>query len=151
MAEHRDSSLRWRWVAAVAAFLLAVAGVAFLVVTVEQHADAQDDLTRVRHQVAAARANTSSDARRLAQAQRLVQSVRDHLLALGTGTRDLAGLDQRDLDAVKAAVQAGLGGDLSGYNSAVDSRSALDPQHDATVEDLRQHANAVISALNQLN
>jgi hypothetical protein len=150
VADRQPPSLTWRWVAAITAFLLAVAGVAFLVVSVQQHRDAQDDLTRARDQLAAARTNSSLEARRLTAAQRRARSVGDQLTALGKGVSDLGDMDQRDLDAVKAAIQAGLGGDLSGYNAAVDSRRALDPQHDAAVEQLREQANAVISALNDL-
>jgi hypothetical protein len=121
------------------------------VVSVQQHDDARDDLTRAEHQLTAARANSSSDARKLTTAQQRAQSVHDQLAALDTGAGSLADLDQGDLDAVRGAIQAGLAGDLSAYNSAVDSRGALDPQHDAAVEQLRQQANAVIAALNQLN
>jgi hypothetical protein len=151
MTDAQIPSLRWRWVACIVAFLLAVAGVAFLVVSVQQHDDARDDLTRAEHQLIDARANSSSDAQKLTTAQQKAQSAHDQMTALDTGTGDLADLDQRDLDAVRGAIQAGLAGDLSGYNSAVDSRGALDPQHDAAVEQLRQQANAVIAELNQLN
>ena len=151
MPDDPRPSLRWRWVAAVTAFLLAVAGVAFLVVSVQQHDDAQDELTHAEHQLAVARANSSSDARQLTKAQQQARSVHDQLTALGQGVGAVADLDQRDLDAVRSALQAGLGGDLSGYNTAVDSRGALDPQHDSAVEQLRQQENAVITALNQLS
>lgn len=130
--------------------MLAVAGVAFLVVSTRSHADARNDLTRAQHQLATARANSSVDARQLAEAQQQAQLVKDQLAALVRGTGALRDLDQRDLDAVKAAIQAGLAGDLSAYNAAVDSRSGLDAQHDAMVEQLRQQANMVISALNGL-
>jgi hypothetical protein len=151
VADRQQRSLRWRWVAAITAFLLAVAGVAFLLLSVQEHTDAQDDLAHARHQLASARTNSSSDARQLAQAQLVAKSVHDQLGALDKGVVDLADLDQHDLDAVKAAIQAGLAGDLSGYNAAVDARRAVDPQHDAAVEQLRQQANAVITALNQLS
>ena len=147
MADGGAPSPGWRWVAAITAFVLAVAGVAFLVVSVRSHSDAHDDLTRAERQLATARANTSADARQLATARQQTQSVKDQLAALVKGTGDLPDLDQRDLDAVKSAIQAGLAGNLSAYNAAVDSRTALDPQHDTTVEQLRQQANAVISAL----
>src|SRR5262245_813832 len=114
MADARLPSLRWRWVAATLAFLLAVAGVGFLVVSVHQHDDARDDLTRTQHELADARANSSSDARKLTKAQQHVQSVRDQLTALDKGVGGLADLDQRDFDAVRSAIRAGLGGDLSG-------------------------------------
>ncbi len=150
MADRPTSSLRWRWAAVITACVLAVAGVAFLVVSARSHADARDDLTRAQHRLATARANSSAEARQLAKAQQQAQSVKDQLAALVKGTGALPDVDQRDLDAVRAAIQAGLAGDLSAYNAAVDSRSGLDPQHDSMVEQLRQQANAVISALNDL-
>ena len=48
---------------------------------------------------------------------------------------------------VFTAIQGGLAGKLADYNAAVDQRTALDPQHDAALEQLRQQANAVITAL----
>jgi len=77
--------------------------------------------------------------------------VKDQLGAIGQGAIPVADLDQGDLDAVRAAVQAGLAGDVTAYNAAVDQREALDPQHDAAVEQLRQQANAVITAFDRLN
>ncbi len=52
---------------------------------------------------------------------------------------------------MRAAVQGGLAGKLADYNTAVDQRTALDPQHDTALEQLRQQANAVISALDGVN
>lgn len=144
-------SLRWQWVACVVAFVLAVGGVAFLVVSVRRHGEARHDLTRAQHHLTGARARSSSEARALAEAQQHVKSVHDQLVALEQGTGNLPDLDQRDLDAVKAAIQAGLAGDRNGYNAVVDSRRSLDAQHDTTVEQLRQQANAVIAALDQVN
>ena len=82
--------------------------------------------------------------------QQSVATVRDQLAALDQGVNGLADLDQHDLETVRAAVQAGLAGSLADYNTAVDQRTALDPQHDATLEQLRQQANAVIAALDAL-
>ena len=97
------------------------------------------------------RATTSVDARRLQDALDKVTSVHDQLAALGQGATGLADLDEHDLDAVRAAINSGLGGVLADYNAAVDQRTALDPQHDATVEQLRQQANAVITALDSIS
>jgi hypothetical protein len=62
----------------------------------------------------------------------------------------LGTLDDEDLTAVRGAVQAGLAGNLGDYNAAVDQRAAGDAEHDATVEQLRQQVNAVITALDAL-
>jgi hypothetical protein len=140
-----------RWAAFVVALIAAVVGVAFLVVSVEQHQDARDDLTRARRNLAAARAHSSADAEHLKRAQQTVHSVHDQLASMGLGVGALSSLDQRDLTAVRDAIQAGLAGNLAGYNAAVDQRAALDPQHDAAVEQLRQQVNAVIVALDRLS
>ena len=73
--------------------------------------------------------------------------MRDQLGAIDTSAVPMADFDEQDLEAVRAAVQAGLAGDATAYNAAVDQRAALDPQHDATVDQLRQQANAVIAVL----
>jgi hypothetical protein len=140
-----------RWAAFGVALVAALVGVAFFVVSIQQHQDARDDLTRARHDLATVRAHSSIDARRLKRAQQAVAPVHDQLVAIGQGVGGLSSLDQRDLDAVKAALQAGLAGNLSAYNDAVDLRAALDPQHDALVEQLRQAANAVITALDPVS
>jgi hypothetical protein len=148
MAESRSSSLRW--VAFGGALVLALLGAASLVWSISQHQDARDDLAAARAELATRRANTSSDAEALQHALDTVGTVREQLGALGQGVVGVADLDQRDLDAVRAAVQAGLAAKLTDYNAAVDQRAALDPQHDAALEQLRQQANAVITALDAL-
>ncbi len=129
------------------ALVLALLGIAFLGWSITQHQDARDDLTKVRAQLATNRASSSKEAQALKQVQQSVATVRDQLAALDQGVNGLADLDQRDLETVRAAVQAGLAGSLADYNTAVDQRTALDPEHDATLEQLRQQANAVIVAL----
>jgi hypothetical protein len=140
-----------RWAAFSVALVAALVGVAFFVLSIAQHQDAQDDLTRARHQLAVARAHSSVDGQHLKHAQQIASSVHDQLAAIGQGVGGLSSLDQRDLGAVTTAVQAGLAGNLAGYNDAVDQRAALDPQHDALVEQLRQQANTVITALDALS
>jgi type VI protein secretion system component VasK len=138
---------RRRWVAFAGGLVLALLGVAFLGWSITQHQEARDDLTKVRAQLATNRASSSKEAEALQQAQQSLGTVRDQLAALDHGVSGLADLDQRDLETVRAAVQAGLAGSLADYNTAVDQRTAVDPEHDATLEQLRQQANAVIAAL----
>lgn len=145
MAERRSSY--GRWVAFGIALVFALLGAAFLVWSISQHQDASDDLSRVKAQLVTRRAGTSGDAEALQRAQQTVAGVRDQVTALDPGARELADLDEQDLGAVRAAVQAGLAGKLADYNVAVDGRAALDPKHDGAVEQLRQQANAVITAL----
>ncbi len=149
MAETR-SGLRRRRVAFAVALVLALGGIAFLVVSISQHQDARDDLAAARVQLATQRATSSKDSKRVRHAQAVVATVHDQLGALEPGVAGLADLDQKDLDAVRAAIQGGLAGKLADYNAAVDQRTALDPQHDAALEQLRQQANAVITALDPL-
>ena len=138
---------RRRWIAFGGVLVLALLGIAFLGWSITQHQEARDDLTRVRAQLATNRASASKEAQLLHEEQQSVGRVRDQLGALDHGVNGLADLDQRDLETVRAAVQAGLAGSLADYNTAVDQRTALDPEHDATLEQLRQQANAVIVAL----
>ncbi len=130
--------------------MLALGGIAFLVVSISQHQDARDDLAAARVQLVTQRAASSKDSKRVRHAQAVVATVHDQLGALAPGVTGLADLDQKDLDAVRAAIQGGLAGTLADYNAAVDQRTALDPQHDAALEQLRQQANAVITALDPL-
>ena len=149
MAEPRS---RWRRrVAFGAALVLALLGVAFLVWSIVQHQDARDDLADTRTELATRRAGSSSEAQAVTRAKSAVAGVHDQLTTLQPGVTALGDLDQHDLDAVRAALQAGLAGNLGDYNAAVDQRTANDPQHDATVEQLRQQANAVITALDPLS
>jgi Tfp pilus assembly protein PilO len=150
MVEASRSSPVRRRVAFAIALLLALGGLAFLVWSISQHQDARDDLADARAQLATQRATMSNDLKNVQHARAAVASVHDQLAALVPGVAGLADLDQKDLDAVRAGMQAGLAGKLADYNAAVDSRTALDPQHDATLEKLRQQANAVITALDPL-
>jgi hypothetical protein len=134
-----------------AALVLALAGIAFLGWSISQHQDARDDLAATRVELATQRATASKDSKRVRHAQDAVGSVGDQIGALGPGVAGLADLDQQDLEAVRAALQGGLAGKLADYNAAVDQRTALDPQHDTALEQLRQQANAVITALTALN
>jgi hypothetical protein len=151
MAERRAHWAGWRWVAFAAALVLAAGGAAFFVLSVQEHNDARNDLADARRELATARSDSSRDTKVLAKFQATIGSVKEQLGAIAQGALPVADLDQHDLEAVRAAVQAGLANDVTGYNAAVDQREALDPQHDAAVEQLRQQANAVIAALDQLN
>lgn len=145
------ASRRRRAIAFAGALVLALAGLAFLGLSISQHQDARDELTQVRAQFATNQASSSKEAQSLQDAQQAVAPVREQLAALDQGSAGLADLDQHDLETVRAAVQAGLAGALADYNAAVDQRATLDPQHDAAVEQLRQQANAVITALDPVS
>jgi hypothetical protein len=140
-----------RRIAFAAALGLALLGVAFLVWSIVRHQDARQDLADARTELATRRAGSSREAQSVQRAQAAVAGVHDQIVTLHQGVVALGDLDQHDLDAVRAALQAGLAGNLGAYNAAVDQRTATDPQHDATVEQLRQQANAVITALDPLS
>jgi hypothetical protein len=130
--------------------ILALGAAAFLVESLRERDDARTELARARVELRTARATSSSDAADLADAQETVQALHGQLTAVADGATAIGALDDQDLAAVGAAVQAGLAGDLAAYNSAVDQRSALDPEHDAALEQLRQQVNTVITALDAL-
>jgi hypothetical protein len=144
------SSLRRRRLAFSGALVVALLGIAFLVWSISLHEEARDDLAAARSELATQRATTSNDSKNVQHARDAVMSVHDQLVALD-GVGGLGDLDQKDLDAVRAAIQAGLGAKLADYNAAVEQRTALDPQHDTTLEQLRQQANSVITALNGIS
>ena len=142
---------RRRAFAFAGALVLALAGLAFLGLSISQHQDARDELAQARARLAANQASSSKELSSLQDAQEAIAPVREQLAALDQGSAGLADLDQHDLEAVRAAVQAGLAGALADYNAAVDQRATLDPQHDAAVEQLRLQANAVITALDPVS
>jgi hypothetical protein len=147
--EHR-SRFRLRLVAFLVAFVLAIVAVAFLVFSVEQRDDARADLASAQLALRTDRAGSSQAATDLAAAQRELRALEPKLPAVDPEAAAIAKLDGQDLDSVRAALQAGLAGDLDAYNHAVDQRAALDPEHDAALEQLRQQANAMITALDQV-
>jgi hypothetical protein len=132
------------------ALVLALGAVAVLVFSVGQRNDARADLASVQVELRTARASSSTSATALAAAHRTLAALQSQLPTVGTAATAIAKLDDQDLESVRAALQAGIAGALDAYNQAVDQRAALDPEHDAAVEQLRQHANAVITALDQI-
>ena len=132
------------------AVVLALGAAAFLVQNLRNRDHARAELARARVQLHTARATSSNDAQHLNQARHAVQALHDQLRAIANGAQDIGKLDDEDLAAVRTALRSGLTGNLDDYNAAVDQRTMLDPEHDAALEQLRQRANAAISALDQL-
>jgi hypothetical protein len=143
-------SLRRREIACAVAVVLALAAAAFLVVSVRARETARTDLAHARHALHVERTTSSVDAQTLNRSRHAVQSIGPRLTALMSGGATIAKLDDQDLATVRAALQAGLAGNLDAYNAAVDQRSSLDSQHDTSVEQLRQQANTVIGVLDLL-
>ncbi len=149
MGDARTS--RVRMLAFVLALLLAAGAAAFLAMSLREHDDAQSELSSARVSLRAERAASSTAAVQLAEAHRVVGAAAKALAAVPAAADAVAKLDEQDLGLVKAALQAGLAGDLDSYNQAVDQRDVIDPEHDAAVEKLRQQVNSLITALDQLS
>jgi hypothetical protein len=135
----------------VVALVLAAGGIAFLALSIVEHADARGELDDARRAVTVGEARSSDDARTLRDVQEQLATLHDQLTAVDAGAAAVADLDAQDLAAVQSAIDAGLRGDLAAYNAAVDQRAALDGEHDAKVEDLRQKVNALIAALDEFS
>jgi Tfp pilus assembly protein PilV len=148
VADPRRSRLRL--VAFLVALVLALGAVAFLVVSLRERDDARADLAASQAALRAARATSSTAATDLAAARRTLAQLRQQLTVVGPAAAALGTLDEQDLASVRAALEAGLAGNLDAYNQAVDQRSAIDPQHDAALEQLRQQVNAIITALDEI-
>jgi hypothetical protein len=143
-------SLRRRAVVCGIALALALGAAAFLVVSVRQRNEARTELAHAGLELRGARATSSRDGRDLTRARHAVEAVRDQLATIATGASAIGKLDDQDREAVSAAVQAGLAGNLDAFNMAVDELDSLDPEHDTALEQLRQQVNAVITALDQV-
>jgi hypothetical protein len=143
-------SLRPRVVACGIALVLALGAAAFLVVSVRQRNEARTDLAHSRLELRRARATSSRDGQDLTRARHAVAAVRNQLATISTGASAIGKLDDQDRDAVSAAVQAGLAGNLDAFNTAVDELASLDPEHDTALEQLREEVNAAITALDQV-
>ena len=143
-------SLRRREIACGVAVVLALTTAVFLVASVRARETARTDLARARRDLYVERTTSSGDAQTLNRSRHSVKSIGQQLTALKSGGAAIAKLDDQDLATVRAAVQAGLAGNLDVYNSAVDQRASLDSEHDTGLEQLRQQANTVIGVLDQL-
>src|SRR5205807_4637340 len=112
-------SLRRRALVCGIAVALALAAVAFLVQSLRERDDARGELAQARMQLHTARATSSKDAQHPNRARHAVQAVHDQLTSIAPGAAAIGKLDDEDVDAVRAAVQAGLAGGLDDYNAAV--------------------------------
>ena len=139
-----------RLAAALAAFVVALAAVAVLVYCLGPRDDARAELTSARHELRSARAASSAAATDLAAAHRVLRDLQPQLQTLAPAAAAVATLEEQDLASVRAALAAGLAGNLTGYNQAVDQRAAIAPEPDTALEQLRQQANVIITALDQL-
>jgi hypothetical protein len=146
-----DRRVPWARVLAFAVALVMVLGsAAFLVVSLREREDARSELATARVALRHERAVSTTSAIDLTVAHRELGTLQQQLTAVGPSAAAIAKLDQQDLESVRAALHAGLAGDLDAYNQAVEQRGAIVPEPDAALEQLRQQANAIITALDQV-
>ena len=148
MADRRASQAQV--IAFAVALVMALGSAAFLVVSLREREGARSDLATARVTLRHKRAVSTTSASDLTVAHRELSAVQQQLAAVGPAAAAIAKLDQQDLESVGAALQAGLAGDLGAYNQAVEQRDAIVPDPDAALEQLRRHANAIITALDQV-
>ncbi len=141
---------RARVLAFAVALVMVLGSAAFLVVSLREREDARSELATARVALRHERAVSTTSATDLTVAHRELSTLQQQLTAVGPSAAAIAKLDQQDLESVRAALQAGLAGDLDAYNQAVEQRGAIVPEPDAALEQLRQQANAIITALDQV-
>jgi hypothetical protein len=141
---------RWWILVFGLAAVLAALSAAFVVVSMHERDDARRSLRRARVVLRSERAANAHVASNLAHARQTARGLAQQLAAIPGVADGIAALDDRDLELVRAAVQAGLAGTVSDYNEAVDQHNALDALHDAALERLRVEINSLIVALDAL-
>jgi hypothetical protein len=148
LADMRAS--RWNLVALIVAAVMVAAAAGALVWSVSDRQDAQATLHNAQDGLARESSRGTNATARLTKAQAAVRGLQPQMDAVTAAADAVAPLDDQSLAAVKAAVAAGLGGDVAGYNTAVAQLNAANPGHDAALEQLRLQANALVVALDPL-
>jgi F0F1-type ATP synthase membrane subunit c/vacuolar-type H+-ATPase subunit K len=133
----------------VAAVMVAVAAGA-LVSSVSDRQDAHATLHNAEAALAHERSRNTDATAQLTKAQVAARGLQPQMTAVTVAADAVAPLDDQSLAAVKAAVAAGIGGDVAGYNAAVAQLNAANPGHDAALEQLRVQVNALVLALDPL-
>ena len=141
---------RWNLVALVAAVVMTVAAAGALIWSVADHRDAHTELRRAEATLTHERAGSTDALARLTKARTALRALRPQIDSLIPATDALASLDSQSLAATKTAIDAGLAGDLAGYNAAVAQLDAINPGHDVALEKLRVQVNALVLALDPL-
>jgi len=141
---------RWNLVAFGLAAVAALAAGVFLVWSVHDRADARAEVHRTRAELVRAESAHASDAHALEVARPVVHAVSPQLVDLGKTSNVVGALDARAAAAVKAAVYAGLAGDIGGYNAAVGTLSSANPLADKASEQLRAEINTIVVALDPI-
>ncbi len=100
--------------------------------------------------VAGRQAATDADAD-LASAQATVTKLASNINAVVQGANIASKLDVQEAALYQAAVQAGMAGDVGGFNQAVGQRNAISAPHDAALDGLRAPVDALMSGLDALS
>jgi hypothetical protein len=138
---------RWNLAALVVALVAVGLATAFFVASMSARDEAHAELRSAQAAVAKERSHSRQAGTQLARARAAVQALSQQLAAVPTSADAVAALDTQSAAAIKAAVDAGLAGNIGDYNSAVGQLNALNPQHDAALEQLRVQVNALVTAL----
>jgi hypothetical protein len=140
----------WNRGALIAAAVMVVAAAAALVWSISARQNANAALHDAEAALTPERSRHTDAMTQLTKDQAAVRDLQPQMDAVTAAADAVAPLDDQSLAAVKAAVAAGLGGDIATYNTAVAQLNALNPAQDAALEHLRVQINALVIALEPL-
>lgn len=141
---------RWNLVALIVATVMLVVAGGALAWSISARQDAQTRLHRAEATLAHARSRGTDATAQLTKAQAAARGLRPQMDAITTADDAVAPLDDQSLAAVKAAMAAGIVGNVAGYNAAVAQVNDMNSGHDAALEQLRVQVNALVIALDPL-
>jgi flagellar hook-length control protein FliK len=141
---------RWTLIALILATVMVAAAAGALAWSISARRDAHARLHKAEATLAHERSRTNDATAQLTKEQAVARGLRPQQGAVAAAGDAVAPLDDQSLTAVKAAVDAGIAGDVAGYNAAVAQLNAANPGHDAALERLRVQVNALVVALDPL-
>lgn len=141
---------KWNLAAVIVAALMVVAAAGVLVWSIAAREDARAALHTAEVSLAHERSRSTDATAQLTKAQAAARGLRSQMDAVTSAADAVAPLDDQSLAAVKAAVAAGIAGDVAGYNTAVAQLNAANPGHDAALEQLRVQVNTLVIMLDPL-
>jgi F0F1-type ATP synthase membrane subunit c/vacuolar-type H+-ATPase subunit K len=141
---------RWNLAALIVAAMMVMAAAGALVWGISARQDAQATLHQAEATLTHERSRSTDATAQLTKAQTAARGLRPQMGAVTAAGDAVAPLDDQSLAAVKAAVAAGIAGNVAGYNAAVAQLNATNAGHDAALEQLRVQVNALVIALDPL-
>ena len=141
---------RWNLVALILAAVVLVVAAGALLSSISARQDAHARLHRAEATLAHARSRSTDATFQVTNAQAAARGLRPQTEAVTAAGDAVALLDNQSLAAVNAAVEAGIAGNVAGYNAAVAQLNAMNSGHDAALEQLRVQVNALVIALDPL-